>query len=82
MTENDEQNIICNKCHNTICRESLVTPLICTKTMKKMCTLKYINTYASLENNTQEMAKSQKNKLLHMQKLPCRTATKNYICVL
>ena len=35
MTENDEQNIICNKCHNAICRESLVTCLTCTKTMKK-----------------------------------------------
>ena len=61
MLEHDTQNIICNKCHNTICRESLVTCLICTKTVKKMCTLKFdINTYSSLENNIQEMAKSQK----------------------
>ena len=61
MIENDEQNIICNKCHNAICRESLVTCLICMKTVKKMCTLKFdINTYSSLENNIQEMAKSQK----------------------
>ena len=35
MTENDQQNIICNKCHNAICRESLITCLRCTKTMKK-----------------------------------------------
>ena len=35
MIENDEQNIICNKCQNAICRESLVTCLICTKTVKK-----------------------------------------------
>ena len=35
MTENYAQNIICNKCHNTICRESLVTCLICIKTVKK-----------------------------------------------
>ena len=35
MTENDQQNIICNKCHNAICRESLVTCLRCIKTMKK-----------------------------------------------
>ena len=35
MTENDEQNIICNKCHNAICRESLVTYLTCDKAMKK-----------------------------------------------
>ena len=35
MTENDQQNIIYNKCHNAISRESLVTCLTCTKTMKK-----------------------------------------------
>ena len=35
MTENDEQNIICNKYHNAILRESLVTCLTCDKTMKK-----------------------------------------------
>ena len=59
--ENDEQNIICNKCHIAICRESLVTCLTCRKTMKKMCTLKYdMNKYSSLQNNTQEMAKSQR----------------------
>ena len=67
VTENDQQNIICNKCHNAICRESLVTYLICMKTVKKMCTLTFdINTYSLLENNIQEMAKSQK--------------TKSYIC--
>ena len=61
MIENDEQNIICNKCHNAICRESLVTCLICMKTVAKMCTLKFdVSTYSSLENNIQEMAKSQK----------------------
>ena len=27
MSENDEQSIICNKCHNAILRESLVTCL-------------------------------------------------------
>ena len=32
MIETDTQNIICNKCHNAICRESLVKCLICTKT--------------------------------------------------
>ena len=42
MIENDEQNIICNKCHNAICRKSLVTCLTCTKTMKKVCTLKFV----------------------------------------
>ena len=35
MIENGTQNIICNKCHNAIWRESLVTCLICTKTVKK-----------------------------------------------
>ena len=36
MTENDEQKIICNKCHNTMLRQSLVTCLTCDKTMIKM----------------------------------------------
>ena len=35
MKENDEQNIMCKKCHNAICRESLVTCLTCMKTVKK-----------------------------------------------
>ena len=35
MKENDEQTILCNKCHNAIFRESLVTCLTCGKTMKK-----------------------------------------------
>ena len=35
MTENDEQNIICNKSDNAIFRESLVTYLTCDKTMEK-----------------------------------------------
>ena len=35
MKENDEQNIICNKCHNAICGESIVTCLTCMKMMKK-----------------------------------------------
>ena len=35
IKQNDEQSIICNKCHNAICRKSLVTCLTCMKTMKK-----------------------------------------------
>ena len=31
MIESDAKNIICNKCHNEICRESHVTCLICMK---------------------------------------------------
>ena len=34
MTENDEQNIICDKCHNAIFREALATCLTCGKTIK------------------------------------------------
>ena len=61
MIEHDTQDIICNKCHNAICRESLVTCLICKKTVKKNCTLKLdTNKYSSLENDIQEIAKSQK----------------------
>ena len=59
MTENDEQNIICNKCHNAILRESLVTCLTCDNSMKKMLTLKFdMDKYSSLENTTLEMLKS------------------------
>ena len=61
MKEKDQQNIIRNKCHNAICKETLVTCVICTKTMTKICTLKFdSNRYTSLEQNIQEMAKSHK----------------------
>ena len=61
MKQNHQQNIICNKCHYAVCRESLVTCLTCMSTVKEMCTLKFdMNRYSSLENNIQEMAKSQK----------------------
>ena len=53
MKENDKQNIICNKCHNTMLRQSLVTCLTCDKTMKKMLTLKFdMDKYSLLENKT------------------------------
>ena len=45
MIENDAQNIIHNKCHNAICRESLVTSLICTKTVKKCVHWNLISTH-------------------------------------
>ena len=51
MTENDEQTIICNKCHNTILREALITCLTHDKIMKKMLTLKFdMDKYSFLEN--------------------------------
>ena len=76
MTENDEQNIICNKCHNAILRESLVTCLTCDKTMKKMLTLKFdMDKYSSLENTTLDMLKSNRTnhyicKTCHLQLQP------------
>ena len=72
MTENDQQNIICNKCHNAICRESLVACLICTKTMKKMCTL---------EHNMQQMAKSQKITVTYAKAAMKNYNKKLYVCV-
>ena len=63
MIEKDQQNIVCNKCHNAVCKETLllVTCVICTKTMTKICTLKFdSNRYTSLEQNIQEMVKSHK----------------------
>ena len=61
MTEKDQQKILCNKCHNAICKETLVTCLRCTKTMTKICTLKFdMKRYTSLEQHIQDMAKSHK----------------------
>ena len=61
MTEKDQQHIICNKCHNAICKETLVTCLRCTNTITKICTLKFdINRYTSLEQHIQDMAKLHK----------------------
>ena len=92
MTENDEQNIICNKCHNAIFRESLVTCLTCDKIMKKMFTLKFDrNKYSSLENKRLEMLKSNRMKCYickscHSQLQPrctcvyCNTDVKKDIC--
>ena len=57
-------------------RESLVTCLTCRRNYKKMCTLKFdMNKYSSLKNNIQEMAKYTETQILHMQELPCTTAT-------
>ena len=44
MIENDTQNIICNKCHNAIYREALVTCLIC-KNCKKNVHWNLISTH-------------------------------------
>ena len=83
MTENDEQNIIRNKCHNAILRESLVTCLTCDKTMKKMLTSKfYMDKYALTGKHNTNNAEIKQNKTLHMQELPLTTPTKMYMCML
>ena len=82
MKENDEQNIICNKCHNAICREFLVACLKYMKTMKNV----YIEISCEqiLLTGKQHTIHSKitENQLLHMQKLPSTTATKNDMWVL
>ena len=84
MTENDKQKIICNKCHNTMLRQPLVTCLTCDKTMKKMLTLKFdMDKYSLLENKTQQMLKTNRMncyicKSCHLHP----TAAKVYMCVL
>ena len=82
MIQHDTQDIICNKCHNAICRESLVTCLYVQKLWKNYTLKLDTNKYSSLETNIQENSQITENKLLHMQKLPCRIATKNDMCVL
>ena len=82
MTENDEQNIICNKCHNAIFRESLVTCLTCDRTMKKMFTLKFdMDTYSSLENKTQEMLKSNRKTVLYTRAATYNSYQNVHVCV-
>ena len=82
MTEKDQQNIICNKCYHVICRETLVTCLRCTKTMTKICTLKFdINRYTSLEQNIKEMAKLHKTNC-YICKSCHQELQKNDLCVL
>ena len=82
MTEKDQQNIICNKCHNAICRETLVTCLRCTKTMTKICTLKFdSNRYISLEQNIQEMAKSHKTNCYICKSCHEELQQKRHVCV-
>ena len=61
MKENDEQNIICNTCHNAICRESPCDMSHMQENYEKRCTLKFdMNKYSSLQNKILEMPKSQK----------------------
>ena len=83
MTINAGQNIVCNKCHNEILRESLVTCLTCDKTKKRMLTLKFdIDKYPSLRKQNTRNAEIKENNPLHMQNMPCTISTKMYMCVL
>ena len=83
MIQHDTHDIICNKCHNAICRASLGTCLICTKTVNKNCTLKFdTNKYSSLENKIQEMAKSQKTNSYICKNCHVELQQKNDMCVL
>ena len=82
MTENDEQNIISNKCHNTILKESLVTCLTCDKTMKKMLTLKFdMDKYSVLENKTQEMLNHTEQTLIYARAATYNSNQNVHVCV-
>ena len=79
---NDEQNIICNKCHNAICRQSLVTCLTCRKTMKKKCTLKFdINKYSPLQNEILEMPTHREPTLTYARAATYNSNEKLHVCV-
>ena len=82
MIENNAPNIICNKCHIAICRESLVTCLICMKTVKKVYIEIWYQCILLTRKQHTRNGKITENKLLHMQNLPYKTATKNSMCVL
>ena len=77
MKQNDELNIICNKWHNAIFRDSLVMCLTCRKIMKKMCTFKFdMNKYSSQQNQILEMPKPQKTK-----SYICKSCQPKFTCV-
>ena len=83
MTEKDKQNIICNMCHNAICRETLVTFLRCTKTIKKYLYIKIWCQQIHLAGTEHTRnGKITENQLLHMQNLSWRTTAKNDMCLL
>ena len=81
MKENDEQNIICNKCYNAIFRESLVTCLTYGKTIKNVyIEIWYEQMLLTAKPDTRN-AKITENQLLHIQELPLTPPTKIYMCV-
>ena len=82
MTVNDEQNIICNKCHNAILRESLVTCLTCDKTMRKMLTLKFDMDKLLLTGNaTLEMLKSTEQSITYARPATYNSNQNEHVCV-
>ena len=82
MTQNDEQKIICKKCHNTMLRQSLVRCLTCDKTMKKVdIEICYGQILLTGKQDTTN-AEYKQNEMLYMQELPLTTPTKMYMCVL
>ena len=81
MIENNTQNIICNKCHNAICRVPCYMSDMY-KNCEKNCTLKFdINTYSSLENNIQDMVKSQKTNSYICKSCHAEPQQKIHVCV-
>ena len=60
MKQNDEQNIVCDKCHNGIFRVPCYMSHMW-ENYEKMCTFKFdMNKYSSLQNQILEMPKSQR----------------------
>ena len=74
---------ICREIEANITKASFKTTcLICTKNCEKNCTLKLdTNTYSSLENNIQEMAKSQKTNSYICKSCHAEVQQKWHVCV-
>ena len=82
MTKNDEKNIIFNKCHHAIWQRIPCYMSHMHENCEKNFYIEiwYENMLLTRKQHTRN-GKITENKLLHMQKLPCRAAIKTYMCV-
>ena len=74
-------SVICEKCHNSILQELLLTCIICEKTVAKKC-LVGKHKYALLKHTMPQIANIPKQHKAHMQYLLHTTTTKHCMCVL
>ena len=81
MTENNQQNIICNKCCNAIWKETLVTCLRCTKIWKKSVHWNLIWTDTPHQNTTYKKWQNHRKPTVTYAKVAIKNYKKNDMCV-